>query len=330
VVRNSQLSGNSAYYAAGAIQLSGGTLVMEGSRLSGNVAGGEYADGGALELVDSTATIARSTISGNSANDGGGLFASGGRVSLTDSTIADNHVGSYTASGGDIAGSGLLVVRNSTITGNTIPYGYSSGGIDGVQLDIANSIVAGNQGGGHAPDIASAITLSNGHNVFGTDVAGNIAGDRENVAPGAIFAALDPNTGGGLLGPNGTVALRNSVTNPALSGADSLLVQGVDQLGAARFQPGPSRADTGAVERNQTALSTIASATTTCSPATPTPTRSPPWPATTSWSASPGPTRSTAATAPTCSTAAPATTSSTAAPGWTSRSTRAAPPWCLT
>jgi hypothetical protein len=144
VVRNSELSGNSAYYAAGAIQLNGGTLVMEGSRLSGNVAGGEYANGGALDLVDSTATIARSTISGNSANDGGGLFASGGRVSLSDSTIADNHVGSYTASGGGIAGSGLLVVRNSTITGNTIPYGYSSGGIDGVELDIANSIVAGN------------------------------------------------------------------------------------------------------------------------------------------------------------------------------------------
>jgi Ca2+-binding RTX toxin-like protein len=80
------------------------------------------------------------------------------------------------------------------------------------------------------------------------------------VAPGAIFAALDPNTGGGLLGPNGTVALRNSVTNPALSGADSLFVQGVDQLGAARFQPGPSRADIGAIEHNQTVLATAASA----------------------------------------------------------------------
>ena len=27
--------------------------------------------------------------------------------------------------------------------------------------------------------------VSNGHNVFGSDVAGNIAGDRENVAAGA-------------------------------------------------------------------------------------------------------------------------------------------------
>ena len=56
-------------------------------------------------------------------------------------------------------------------------------------------------------DIFGTITLSNGHNVFGTAVAGDVSGDRENVAPSLLFAALDPATGGGLVGANGAVAL---------------------------------------------------------------------------------------------------------------------------
>ena len=70
--------------------------------------------------------------------------------------------------------------------------------------------------------------------------AGNIAGDRENVAPGLIFAAIDPETGGGLLRADGTVLLRNNVTNPALSGADPLAADASDQLGGARPSPPPA------------------------------------------------------------------------------------------
>ena len=58
---------------------------------------------------------------------------------------------------------------------------------------------------GIADDISGTITFSNGHNVFGSDVAGNVPGDRENIAAGALFAAVDPATGGGKLGPDGTV-----------------------------------------------------------------------------------------------------------------------------
>ncbi len=108
------------------------------------------------------------------------------------------------------------------------------------------------------------IAFSNGHNVFGSDVAGAVAGDRENRPAAAIFATIDPATGGGLLNPNGVVSLRNDVANPALTGADPLAASRVGQLGtSARPQPAGSLPDIGSIEINQP-LSTGAPPTTTC------------------------------------------------------------------
>ena len=100
-------------------------------------------------------------------------------------------------------------------------------------------------------DIGGTITLSNGHNVFGSSVKGSIPGDRQKVAPTTIFAAVDPKTGGGKLGPNGTVALRNNVANPALSAGDPIQANVFDQRGAARPQPVGTLPDLGAAELNQ-------------------------------------------------------------------------------
>ncbi len=126
------------------------------------------------------------------------------------------------------------------------------------RLDILNSIVAGNKAAGGAPDISGTITLSNGHNVFGTDVAGDIPGDRINIAPATLFAAIDPGTGGGKLSPAGIVPLRsNLASNPALSGADPLSASAFGQLGSSpRPQPAGSLPDIGSAEANQTLSST--------------------------------------------------------------------------
>jgi Ca2+-binding RTX toxin-like protein len=78
------------------------------------------------------------------------------------------------------------------------------------------------------------------------------------VAPGLLFASLDPDTGGGQLNAAGIVPLRNSITNPALSGGDPLAALPTDQLGTTRPLPAGSLPDIGAVERNQ-ALLTAAS-----------------------------------------------------------------------
>ena len=105
----------------------------------------------------------------------------------------------------------------------------------------------------------AVISASNGHNIFGSDVDGAILGDLQGVAPGLLFASLDPATGGGRLNAAGIVPLRNSVTNPALSGGDPLAAMPTDQLGTARPLPGDSLPDVGAAERSQ-ARSTNASA----------------------------------------------------------------------
>ena len=62
-------------------------------------------------------------------------------------------------------------------------------------------------------------------------------GDRGNVVAATIFATLNPNTGGGKLGPDGTVALRNNVANPALTADDPILANAFDHT----VPPAPKR-----------------------------------------------------------------------------------------
>jgi Ca2+-binding RTX toxin-like protein len=101
--------------------------------------------------------------------------------------------------------------------------------------------------------------LSNGHNVFGSTIAGAVEGDAVNVAASSIFATIDGWAQGGALSPSGIVLLRNDAANPALSGADPLAAMPTAQLGGARPSPATSLADIGSVEISQT-LSTTASA----------------------------------------------------------------------
>ena len=246
-IRDSQISGNLGSDGGGAIWLyAGSSLVMERTIARDNYAYADGSAGGAIGLENCTATISQSTISANSAAVGGGLWSVNSHVTLIDSTVAGNDTNDneYGWGGGISARGGALIVRNSTITAN---YAYAHGGgiyLDAsAQLDIANSIVAGNvgldgYGNPAAPDISGAITFSNGHNIFGSDVGANPAGDRENIAASAIFAAIDPDTGGGLLNAIGVVPLRNNLDNPALSGAD---LAGGGCHRPARHGTGPSR-----------------------------------------------------------------------------------------
>ena len=105
---------------------------------------------------------------------------------------------------------------------------------------------------------AGGVLISNGHNIFGSDVDGAILGDLQGIAPSLCSPAIDPDTGGGQLNAAGIVRLRNSITNPALSGGDPLAALPTDQLGTARPLPAGSLPDIGAAERNQ-ALSTTPS-----------------------------------------------------------------------
>jgi hypothetical protein len=274
-ITDSAITGNrSGYGSGGGLAASGDVAVaIARSELSGNSA---HEAGGAISLGrGSSLVVERSTIGGNGSHYGGGVLAFEGHLRLNESTVSGNSAAYGGGTGGGIELVGAeLVLRNSTVTGNLVRETVdTAGGIhahagpSGVasRLEIANSIVAGNfsvndPSAGRRPfDISGTIAASNGHNVFGSDVAGSAAGDREGIDPGLIFAALDPATGGGRLalngGPTATVALRDVATNPALGHASPADAGPIDQRGAPRPQPGGSAPDIGAFELNQTALS---------------------------------------------------------------------------
>jgi Ca2+-binding RTX toxin-like protein len=233
-------------------------------------------------------TVERSAIAGNSgAAYGGGIIIRGGSASIRASTIADNvTTGELTSTWGAgilLTDGGRLALRNSTVTGNIdTSTGYGAGIAigrlegDAGRLEIANSIVAGNfslspEGERYARDITGAIAESNGHNIFGrffdilgSEVTGTVPGDLENVGPARLFAALDPDTGGGLLalngGPTPTVRLRDALGNPALSGADPLDAGTVDQREVDRPLPPATNPDIGSFELDQQQVSRTPSA----------------------------------------------------------------------
>jgi Ca2+-binding RTX toxin-like protein len=120
------------------------------------------------------------------------------------------------------------------------------------------SLIADHAGSHATGYFRSSIALSDGHNLFGSSIAGAVEGDLTKVASSALFASIDPLTGGGLLGANGIVMLLGNAANPALSGADPLAVMPTAQLGGARPSPAASLADIGSVEISQ-APSTTAS-----------------------------------------------------------------------
>ena len=257
-IQGSNFLHNFAFYDGGALDLSG-NLTLENSQVSYNRARGTYgfgSQGGGIECA--SAVISGCTISDNSADFGGGIHAFG-ELSINNSTIVNNYAGYYFGgSGGGIRVRGdSTVINNSTITGNTAggsPYGGGVGG--GISpgsgtLEITNSIVAGNSVSGvgaYSPEIYGTITRSNGHNIFGSDVAGNVAGDLENVAASRLFAGGLADNGG----PTPTMALRDAADNPALAGADPADSPATDQRGVARPLPTGTNPDIGAFELNQT------------------------------------------------------------------------------
>jgi Ca2+-binding RTX toxin-like protein len=282
-VQGSELTDNRGA-KGGAIALAeGGSLALDQSLLAENV-GATFNGGvgGGLYVNKGTVSVTASTLSGNTGYySGGGVEVRDSTLVLTDSTICDNLAASriFPGLGGAVrAFSSRVELSGCTVTGN-----FGQGGLDAAPdysgvgglaltystLSLANSIVAGNFGADAnnivtATDLYGAVTASNGHNALGSDVTGNVAGDRENVAASMLFAEVDPDTGGGVLALNGgltpTVALRHALTNPALSGAEPVAAGDLDQRGSPRPSPASSSPDIGAFELNQTVVSTTTTA----------------------------------------------------------------------
>jgi hypothetical protein len=104
-------------YMGGAIDNSThSTLTVRNSTLSGNTA---FFGGGIIN--DGSATLINSTLSGNTATGAGGGILNGnnGTLTLTNSTLSGNSVLSDTGGGGGIDNYGSSNVRNTIVAGNT-------------------------------------------------------------------------------------------------------------------------------------------------------------------------------------------------------------------
>lgn len=265
-VAHSTISANAADRGGGIFLSDGCTAVIETSRVTENTASdlspsGTGSGGGGIALQGTSLVLTRSTVDGNYADYGAGVLSSRSQLTVQTSTIAENStLGSLF--GGSGAGlsldAGYAFLANSTVTGNRVGrYDADdvelSGGIDANgRLSLANTIVAANFQGASpqdstASDVEGAIAASNGHNIFGSNVTGNVAGDIENAGAG-FFGALTDNGG-----PTPTVR----EFGLSYSAGEPVAVGSADQRGFSRPIPTGSNADIGAFEA-ATSVSTTA------------------------------------------------------------------------
>jgi len=256
-LRRTTIARNSANGRGGGVSFNGERLRIVVSRIAGNHAGCEGVcvaieplEGGGI-YSSSPATIRRSTISGNVANDQGGGIANADELTVVNSTIAGNRTD---ASGGGIYGApgtltglnGVTIARNRADADNSDPDSgggiYADGGSDVVEA--RNTLLARNRAtDGSAQDCFAPAPVgftSLGGNLV-TSAAGNCDAffnhPEDLLRPQPRIGKLRRNGG-----PTATIALRKG--SPAINQADAPGAPKRDQRGVRRANP-----DIGAYER---------------------------------------------------------------------------------
>jgi len=217
-----------------------GTLTINNSTLSGNLAEG---DGGGI-ISSGTLTVTNSTFSGNSGFEGGGIYNEGITLTVTNSTFYDNSATFY---GGGIFNEGsALTVTNSTFSGNSV-IDFLGGGIynDAGTTTVKNSILATD-----TPQNCAGTAVTDGGYNIADDGSCGFSGTSVNSTNPRLATAGLANNGG----PTETIALQ--LASPAVdaipSGVGNANCPGLDQRGdprpAAPTAPGFSNCDIGAYE----------------------------------------------------------------------------------
>ena len=202
LTRNVTVQGNSLsggfFGGAGILVFNeGGTITIEDSTVTGNVAS---KNGGGVSLYNQSGDtiIRRSQITGNqttsSSDEGGGIVIAidGGNVLIERTIIADNKTLGTSSEGGglwaDVNG-GSVTIRDSTISGNTAEGGSSQGG--GVFMDISS--------GGNV--LVERSTISNNRTLDANAEGGGLYIDNSGnaeIVSSTISGNRTPSSGGGL------------------------------------------------------------------------------------------------------------------------------------
>ncbi len=282
-VERSTITNNTGASGAGVLAYTAkyGSGVYD-STVTGNTAT-SVGGGVVLAPIKYEAKVSQTTVSGNSAPTGAGLamtaLLSAGAATLERSTVKGNTATGTDSLGGGIAfltTSGANRVVDSTVTGNTATHGggvsvgalnqpalkYMDNGKQPGSIDLDNSTIAGNTGGGvfinsydsnSMPTARKAATIG----LSSTIVAGNAGGDTDRAddatnggisaafslvqTPGdapltstAVITGKDPLLGA--LADNGgpTQTLLPAGTSPALDAGRAPFKLKVDQRGLAR------------------------------------------------------------------------------------------------
>ncbi|MFK7955160.1 MAG: beta strand repeat-containing protein [Lysobacterales bacterium] len=222
-VTGGSFTGNTAAEEGGGLwNAVGGTLIIDGSTITGNTASGAGADQG-----------------------GGGVFNDGGTVTITGATINTNIADGAAGSGGGVlVNGGTVSVTGGTLSGNSSV--RAGGGIEitslgaDAQVTVSDVTVANNATGG-SPGNGGGIHITDADgDAFATTTTimdGSFTGNTAAAEGGALWNAV-----GGTLSVTGTV-----ITTNTASGALS------DQGGGGVFNDGGNVSITNATVDSNTA-----------------------------------------------------------------------------
>jgi len=211
-INNCVLRSNRAHFGGGINNYGSGVINLFNSTVCSNSSSWQ---GGGIGILNANCHITSSAVVGNTAGSTGGGILSGGFLAITNSTISGNVASLSIGGGGGIAAAfnrPPAVIRSCTISSNAA---YGAGGFWGV-ADIANSIIAGNNGG--PSDVQGALnsfdynliqdtngcTITNltAHNIYNQDPKlgplADLGGPTPTHALSFDSPAIDAGHGGGL------------------------------------------------------------------------------------------------------------------------------------
>lgn len=240
---------NTSHSGAGLLNTEGGTMLVRDSDVSFNIAANL---GGAVFNYWGTVTVVNSALHDNAARNGGAVANSlFHTVTLINTTVSGNRA----YDGGGIQNGGDMVIRSSTITGNTArwiedPGRGHGGGLHGTgtSLVVSNTIFAGNTAASGPPD-CNAVLTSEGHNLVANAIGCTATGPGDLLNVDAKLGVLADNGG-----PTRTHALQPGspaidAGDPGAPGSGAPACPATDQRGLLR--PVGAGCDIGAVEVTQ-------------------------------------------------------------------------------
>lgn len=255
-IADSTFTGNGAYsdshsgvLSGGAVDVSGGSIVVENSTFNANsVVSQGTTVGGAISAVSSDAVYSNVTLHGNYAHGdiavGAGAYSDSSTVEVINTTITGSVAnGVQTGGVGMYSIDGDVTVKNSILVGNTELTRNDQTNVVYVDVDdyasartvadnIENSLFGVYGASGSAYTDGSEVTTG----VTVQDVFADNGWVGKPYSVGTAFATLDDNGG-----PVQTVALKDDISNPAL---DIAAFDGTAPLGDARGMGRDSRGST--------------------------------------------------------------------------------------